>query len=508
MAYRLGLSHVKVPLVSTPEPPTRCHPAIRPDRSRFPLAWLGVVLLALAGCEDAPPPPSLPLADPMSGGWFWRDVLAAPLPGEAPPQATALDGATPSQRIAALDGLVAASLDSQDDRQADAALTTLMAALRDPSEAVAIVAADGLGRLGHPGAIPRLIKGLGPYPVDYDTPIAVRMAEAAALARLGSPAGVPLLLSLLAEDTVFQVERGKLEWQETDRLVFLRELALPGIVALAGQDFGHIPNGSVPSREAAYSRMSAWWAERKIPLWNAFDPTGNEGLRQRLRLMIAHLGAYQLRQIDGARFTLARAGPGVLPLLREGLASDDTYVRVHVLEVMELMARDVGGLDAKTRARLAVTAAVPLMDDSQPTVAVQAARVCAAVGEVSPLVAALRKRFEPEVLLAVVDALGATGLPLANTELTAWVPGGGQAPPGTLAPDLIVAIEAALLATDSDRSLDHLLDLLASEDPAIAYPAVERLIMLTGSDHGVDPSAPSGDRQAPLAAARKALANR
>lgn len=456
-----------------------------------------LLLTLLPACERAEPVPPLPGVPPGTHNWFWRDVLSTPLPGEAAPRSDVLALPTARERIDALGALV--------DAGDPTAFPTLMAALRDPSEAVAIVAAEELGLWGDVAAVPRLIKGLGPYPIEYDTSIALRVAEASALARLGTPAGVALLLQVLAEDTFFQVERADLQWPETDRLVFLRELALTGIEALAGQDFGYVPNASVPSREAAWSRLNAWWNERQVALWRNFDASSDEGLRTRLRLMVAHLGAYQLRQIDGARFTLARAGPSSLSLLREGLSSEDTYVRVHVLEIMELMARDVGGLDRKQRTRLAVTAAVPLMDDPEPTVSVQAARVCGAVAEVDPLVAALSRRTEPEVQLAVIDALGATGSPLAATTLRAWLAGDGRESPADLAPDLRAAVEAAWLRTDPQHPVDGFLALLASPDPDVAYPAVERLVAITGDDHGIDASAPPAERAAGLQSARETL---
>lgn len=485
---------------------SNCAPMAAPSQSSDPSAplrrgrrpsrgWptLLTLLLALACGDDPVPLPSLP--DSGEGRqWFWRDVLSEPLGDEAPPRTDLLALESPDARVAALAELV--------ERDDPAALTTLMTALRDPVTGVALAAAQGLGELGDPAAIPRLLKGLGPYPIEYDTSIHLRAAEAAALARLGSPAGVPLALMLLEEDTADQAPRVDLPWEPTSQLVFLRELALPVFEVLAGTDFGYEPNGSVPARQAAARKARAWWDQRRLRLWSR-SPAEGPGLTARLRLMVAHLGAYQLRQIDGARFTLAHVGPAVLTHLREGLSSEDVYVRVHVLEVM----RDLAPLtDTKGHARLAVVAAGPLLEDPELLVATTAASVCAAAAIPDPLVAALDRRTEPEVRLAVVDALGATRTAVAGQVLERFV--ADQAGLVAAAPDLAVAVEAALLACDLERPTQAFLDLLAHPDPDLAYPAWERLVALTGSDHGLDPLAPPDQRRQAVDAARRALASR
>jgi hypothetical protein len=72
-------------------------------------------------------------------------------------------------------------------------------------------------------------------------------------------------------------------------------------------------------------------------------------------------------------------------------------------------------------------------------------------------------------------------------------------------PDQRVALEAALLQLDASRPPDAFLDMLASEDPSVTYPAVERLIALTGSDQGLDVTAPVAQRAPALTSARDAL---
>lgn len=448
---------------------------------------LAVTLLAtvVGSCgEEAPPLPTL------EGQWFWRDVLAEPLGDEAAPRLELLATETPAEAVAALADLLLA-----DD---PATLTTAMAALRDEREGVAIAAAEVLGRLGDRAAIPRLLKGLGPYPVDYDASIAVRAAQASALARLGNPAGIPLLLSLLAEDTAHERPRGQLQFTRSTRMVLLRELSLPGLEALAGEDFGYEPNGSVPRREQALAAMQSWWDTQRETLWAA-APVDGAGLRLRARLLVANLDSYQLRQIDGSRYTLEHLGPGVLPHLEEGLAAPDDYQRLHVLEVMERLADQV---DRKTRGRIAVIAAVPLLEDPSSAVAAQAARTCGAVGVADPLVEALDRRRESDVRLAMVDALGASGRRDALASLEAWLAGRDA-----LGPDLRAAVAAARLRLSDDGDPGALLELLGSDDPDQAYPAIERLVQLTGSDHGLDPLADAETRASSLAAAERALAN-
>lgn len=466
-------------------------------RSPHPSRWAGwtalVALVCFSACEPLPELPGLPGVTDEGRAWFWRDVLAAPLPGESAPDAALLALSGPAERIDALAELVI---------KADpAALTTCLALLKDPNVGVACAAAEALAQLGDRAAIPRLLKGIGPYPVDYDTSIHLRMAEAATLATLGNPAGIPLILDLLAEGTPAQIDRDLIAWAPTRQLVFLRELALPGLVAMAGTDFGYIPNGSVPGRQAAVLKARAWWEQHKGRLW-ASAPLDEERLETRARLLVHHLGAYQLRQIDGARFALAHMGPPVLSHLQEGLQSEDTYIRVHVLEVMEQLCELS---EPKIRSRIAIVAAGPLLDDPDLQVAAQAASVCAAASIIDPLVAAAGRRTEASIQLALVDALGRLGLPLAHKVLLeSFGDGSGELTPARPT-DFKVAYEAALLATDPQRSPEGLLSMLSSPDPDIVYPALERLILYTGSDHGLDPTRPAPERTQALASARKAL---
>jgi hypothetical protein len=458
-----------------------------------------LLLVALAACGDAGDEPSAPREPPPLPGvaegvrdWSWRDVLARPLDGEAAPRVELLALQPATARMDALADLAA------DDPAAPA---TLMAALRDPQDAVAALAAELLADGRHLHAVPRLVLGLGPYPVDYDVPVAVRCAEAAALARLGSPAGVPLILMLLAEGTSLQVPEGALPWSRTERIVYLQELALPGLRALAGTDFGFRPGSPVPDREAAVTAARAWWDAERPALWTA-APADDPGLLARARLVIAHLSAYQLRQVDAARFVLTNLGPGILPLLEEGLRDGDQYARVTVLEVAERLA---GVCDGKDRARLANLAARPLLEDASTTVAVQAAAACGAARVADQLVVALEQRREPEVVIAVLDALGRSGQPAALATLQAYEAGPDAA---ALPADGRAALQAALLAADPSRDPQPFLDLLASADPDLAFAALQRLIALTGSDCGLDPAQPPGQRVEAISRAGAALASR
>jgi len=456
------------------------------------------LLLALAACgepsmpTEPPAPPALPGVPAGSRDWAWRDVLERPLPGEPGPAADLLALQPAAARMDAL----AALCDARDPRAA----STLMAALRDTQDAVAAEAARLLGEHGHQRAIPRLLLGLGPFPVDYDVPPAVRCAEAAALARLGNPGGMDLILVVLAEGTPQAVPDAQLPFTRTDRVVYLQELALLGLSALAGTDFGYVPGAPVPQRGAALDAARAWWQERRLALWAA-APADDPGLQARARLVVARLSAYQLRQIDGARFMLPRLGPGVLPLLEDGLRAPDTYARVHSLEILERLA---DACDAKTRARLASLAAGPLLQDS-PQVAAQAAATCGAAHVADQLIVALEQRSEPAVLVAILDALGRTGQPAARDSLRALA---GSPRAAALTPDGRVALLAARLASDPTCDPAPFLECLASPDAELAHAALQRLIALTGDDFGLDPAAPPATRAPALDAARAALERR
>ncbi len=459
------------------------------------ISWvLGLSLLSGACSPEQPDLPDLPGVAARDEVWFWRDVLAAPLPGEPAPRQDVLAMTPPASLLEALSEL--------SDANDTAVLTTLMAALRHEQEGVACAAARELGTRGERAAIPRLLKSLGPHPVDYDVPITVRAAAASALARLGNPAGVPLILMMLAEGTDHEASRTRLPWTPTTRMAFVQELALEGLQALAGQTFGFDPDGSIPDREAASARAQAWWEQNRLRLWATSGPLEEPGLVTRTRLLVAHLQTYQLRQIDGAVYTLVQLGPDVLPFLREGMESTDDYIRLHVLDVMRKLAANV---DRKECSRLAVIAAGPLLSDPSPALAARAAGVCGAARVADPLINALEIRSEPEVRLAVLNALGATGLDAARDTALEWEAraGASQAPP-----DQQVALEASLLLLDDSRPPDRLMEWLALDDPAWVYPAIERLIALTGSDHGLDAKQPSTDRGPALQRARAALGSR
>ena len=487
------------PRMRTPGESDATHRSGRAGGRLRPAAWalLASCLAAAGACGDEPAPATpatLPGIAPGQRDWSWRDVLAASLPGEPTAATEARELPRPVDRVDALDALA-----SQRDPRA---VPTAMAALRDETVGVAAAAAHWLGELDARLAIPRLLNGLGPYPVDYDVPIAVRVAEASALARLRNPAGVPLLLAVLAEGTSLQLDDVVLPWPRSDQNAFMQELALPGLRALAGTDFGFHPMASVPAREESVRQATAWWTQQRLSLWSA-APVDDPGLEARARLLVAHLGAYQLRQIDAARHVLAHLGPGAIGFLQDGLASPDDYVRVHSLEVLE---RLVETCDGKQRARVANLATTPLLEDPVLTVAAQAARTIGATGVADALIVALSRRTEPEVVVAIVDALARAGRPeglAAIEDLAAALQ--ASPPPDGLPGDVAVAIEAARLALDCQRPPDTFLSFLSSDDRELSFAALERLIALTGSNCGFDPSAPPVQRTAALATARTAL---
>ena len=459
------------------------------------------LLAALGGCgHDATPvatTETLPGIAPGQRDWSWRDVLAASLPGESAAAAEALALPQARDRLDAIDALASA----KDPRT----VATCMAALRDGTIGVAAAAADTLGRLGAQSAIPRLLNGIGPYPVDYDVPPAVRAAEATALAQLHNPAGVPLLLAMLAEGTSLQLDNTALPWVRTEQNAFMQELAVPGLRALAGTDFGFQPMASVPQREEAVRQATAWWNAKKLELWAA-APVDDPALAARARMLVAHLGAYQLRQIDAARFVLANLGPGAIVFLQEGLASPDDYLRVHSLEVLE---RIVDTCDSKQRARIAKLATTPLLDDPVAAVAAQAARTIGATGTAESLVVGIAKRTEPEVVVAILDAMGRSKRPECVAAINDFATAlAAQPPQGGVPGDVTVAIESALLALDCQRPPDTFLTYLSSDDHELSFAALERLIALAGSNCGFDPAAPAEQRATALAAARDALLKR
>jgi hypothetical protein len=114
----------------------------------------------------------------------------------------------------------------------------------------------------------------------------------------------------------------------------------------------------------------------------------------------AHLVAFenfQLREVDEARFVLARLGSTAMPLLREALPASEPYLRTHVLEIL----RELG-----PAARDAAQDVLPLCRDELTRA--DALRVLGRIGatEVAPHVLACLTAGELEVRAAAAEALG------------------------------------------------------------------------------------------------------
>jgi HEAT repeat protein len=128
---------------------------------------------------------------------------------------------------------------------------------------------------------------------------------------------------------------------------------------------------------------------------SAFVPS--PALRAEAWRWIAMLGAWNLRNVDDARFVLVCLEEWIVPLLVEALRDRDIYVRQHALQVLERRGR---------RAREAVPALLAVLDD--PRLASPAALALGSIGEPrarEPLERALASP-DPELAVAAASALG------------------------------------------------------------------------------------------------------
>ena len=474
---------------------------------------LAVLALSSFGCKETPPPKPAASASSSAaatgspggekGEWFWRDRLAirpVPLPATNPSREAAdlvasifsrLDRETPAtleDEIAALAEkgeeaavLLAGKILDPDDTArflAAAALgridhptatEPLLLAIRDSWAAVAGLATDGLLEGKEPWILPRLIKSIGPYPVDFNPHLIVRTKIAAGLIDYGNYSGIPFLLKVLKENT--PAEEGDRQWDKTRRMAWEKEVALAALTRLAGDDFSYLIDGSRPAQAEAAMKFEAWWHASRTRLWNEAPSLDDPLLLSEIEEIVAALSPFQMRNKDGAQYMLRMLGPPVFPHLKSAIRNKDRYIAFHALDVISQIAPLAG-----SRAPAWGRELRKCLDDERSLIRSQACRAIGALGQgvaaadLSPLL----EDGDPDVALSAAFALGRIGGPDARAilekKLSSMEPG-----------QLRIEISAALIRIDPGRE-NLLLEPLLSSDLFSQEWALQKVIDLTGND--------------------------
>lgn len=475
-----------------------------------------VPLLLLSGCkEESPLPPGAPPEDASSheptadalgkqgGEWFWRDRLSirpVPVPVETPSREdvdlmTALFNRLEEETPASLEEEIALLAE-----KGEKAVALLAEKLGDPNQTARFLAAAALGRIDHPATaepllkaiedvwlavagvaaecliekkepwtMPRLIKCIGPYPVDFNRHLIVRAKVAAGLLDLGNYSGVPFLIKILKENT--PAEELRRAWDETPRMAWEKEVALGALAALAGDDFNYQIDGSRPAQAAAALEFEAWWLANRVRLWEEAPDLDDPLLTGEIELIVSELSTFQMRNKDGAQFMLRMLGPPVFPHLAAAISHENQYIAFHTLDVISQIAPLAGSRAAAWGVKL-----TGCLADARPLIRSQACRALGALGTGTTAadLAPLLKDSDPDVALSAAFALGRIGGGDAAACLEKALNG---LEPG----QLFVEITAALIRIGPGRE-DLLLRELLNDDLTRQESALQKVIELTGDD--------------------------
>jgi len=472
----------------------------------IPLAFFLAVVVGLPGCGgDERPPLSATPQNESKEEWFWRDRLCVrpeplaaiePLPLLRTKAAEIFDaiGSRPpgtlEKEIAAISDLgekaipfIAERTGGEERSVRFAAVSALgridsplgqeplLSLLRDEWSTVAILAADILTETSESWTLPRIIKTIGPFPVDFNPVLMVRVKSAAALIKHHNYSGVPFLIKILKENT--PAEDPVRDWYETQRLAWEKEEALKVLSSLSGDTFGFIIDSPRPRQAEAARRFERWWEDRAESFW-ARSPTLDDPLLvAEIEEMIAALSTFQIRNKDCAQYILRMLGPPVLPFLAKALTDSNFYVRFHALDVIADLApaagRRVDDLAASVSA---------CVKDRSPAIRAQACRTLGRLGLGSslPFLEQVLGDSDSDVRLKAVEAIGLIGGPKSERCLLDLLANTAQG-------QLRIEILAALVRFSCSHA-DGLLTELLSDDPSRQEWALQKVIDLTGDDFG------------------------
>ncbi|MFN9788070.1 MAG: HEAT repeat domain-containing protein [Planctomycetia bacterium] len=217
-----------------------------------------------------------------------------------------------------------------------------------------------LGRARDPRLVGRLLLRLK-YEVDGESVMWI----ADALARQGNLAGLEGLLVVAS--------RKDDAWLGDTARAMADELAVARGAPFGGELLRRHANGLVPDAAVDDAQACLAWT------------------------LVQRLAQFDLRQVDDARFVLARLDDSVVPLLARSLRDEDRYIRLHAAQCLERRG---------PRARAAIPALVDALRD--PSVAAVAAAALAATADASvaaPLARGFEEGARHETRVACVAAL-------------------------------------------------------------------------------------------------------
>ncbi len=425
---RSGSNTNSLPAVDSPEP------AIQDPRFRVEWYWSALL--------NEPPPSA---ARPTPSGEASIDELIERIVSTPPEDSRALlteVGQVGARARSALCRALEASLDADPpDPENRYRLLTALARVNGPDAAPVLcrllrdelvetsaLAAELLGTAEAPWVLPRLLKTFGKW--DNNRSILTRVMAIEAATRYRVYSGIPHLLALLAENTALEVPDTERNWERTTRMAWFKDEIERVLIKVSGEDFGFDAGQGEAAMRESVGRWLAWWdahEEEFLSGERTSESTADPALREQIdRLLSVGFTAYQLRNVDNARWLLEHLGPLAVPQLIGALDHAELFIRVHAAEVLgrigDRRARDPFvrrlGIEKEPPARAQVAAAlgavgtaseVPLLtkmaeDDSETlTVRVAALHSLGAIGDLSsdaPIARAASRRPVDELTIA------------------------------------------------------------------------------------------------------------
>jgi len=501
-------------------------------KCRLIIPFLIAVFFISISCGEEKQPRTASTPKEPRVQWFWRDRLSLrpqplPLPPDRPGTRRTAEEifersanrppASLNSEISALAALGASAVPLLRERIDDsernirflavAALgrmggphtrEPLLLALRDEWSATAVVAADCVAEdaAGKRDLwiIPRLIKTLGPFPIDFNPHLMVRVKAARALLNFGNYSGTPFLIKILKDNT--PAEDPRREWFKTTQLAWIKEESLDILSEVVGEDFGFRIDAPPVNQAEAARKFEKWWIHNRLRLWANAPPLDDPLLAQEINDIINGLNAYQIRNKDCAQYMLRMLGPPVFPYLAKALSNDDFYIRFHALDIISELAHLSGRQSGSWSDPVQKS-----LKDEHPAVRAQACRALGLLGQNSsiPYLEELLSDADGDVRLKAVEALGSIGGQKAEKCLEDLF---SNTPPGQLR----VEILAALARHQPDRIHD-LVNVLLTEDPVQQDWALQKVISLTGKDFDFPLSGSREERERAAASISRALKN-
>jgi len=458
--------------------------------------------------------------------WFWRDRLSekpgqSPLP-ECPEQlrqkadqiladlrASALGSEEEAaEKLAELGPSLLSYLheqNSSDDRRirwtavtaacsinSSDSISMICHALHDEWNATAILASYYLCKVNEPWIITRLLKCLGPYPVDFNPHLMVRVKAAETLIDLGNYSGVPFLIKLLKDNTPAQdLNR---EWIENPRLAWEKDEAITILTRLTKDKFQFHVDSDLQHQADAAIAFDKWWLKNRDILWASAPNIEDPLLCAHIRSLVKGLPCFQARNADGARYCLLKLGPPVFPFLEEALSTGDFFERFESLDIISDLAYLAGD-----KAEIWAQTVCRSLKDDNASVRMKAAVALGALNQSSSILELEKSLVDQDldVPLAAARAIGMIGGNKAVTILEALLK-------KEITSSLAMEAKVALVRI-SPKYDESFIKELSQDNVKVQELALQKLIDLFDKDFGYVPGAPESDRASAIEKIKEAL---